>query len=85
MEPFRPEGGLPGGKNAHFIVASLGIGVASLAVDLFRAVDAFWKKRCWTSFGVLSFIIDLPNYMKFAFAAPDARKEGAPRPEKCLF
>jgi len=65
--------------------ASLGIGAVSLAVDLFRAVDAFWKKRCWAPFGVLPFIINLPTYMKFAFAAPDARKKGAPRPEKCLF
>jgi hypothetical protein len=43
---------------------SLWIGVVSLAVDLFRAVDSFWHRRCWAPFGILPFAINLPTYLK---------------------
>ncbi|MFH1103010.1 MAG: hypothetical protein V1714_04500 [Pseudomonadota bacterium] len=45
---------------------SLGIGTISLGVDLFRAADAFWHKRCWAPFGFLPFFINLPTYLKMA-------------------
>jgi hypothetical protein len=38
------------------------IGIISLAVDLFRAADAFLYKRCWAPFGIMPLIINLPTY-----------------------
>ena len=43
---------------------SLGIGVTSLAVDLFRMVDAAWHRRCWAPFGFLPLLINFPTYLK---------------------
>ncbi len=43
---------------------SLAIGVTSLAVDLFRMVDASWHRRCWAPFGFLPLVINLPTYLK---------------------
>ena len=43
---------------------SVGIGLVSLTVDLFRAVDSFWHKRCWAPFGFLPLVINLPTYLK---------------------
>lgn len=45
---------------------SLWIGMISLAVDMFRAVDSFWHRRCWAPFGMLPFAINLPTYLKIA-------------------
>ncbi|MFZ0131354.1 MAG: hypothetical protein WAK95_02350 [Desulfobacterales bacterium] len=42
---------------------TFGIGIVSLAVDLFRAADAFLNKRCWAPFGILPLIINLPTYI----------------------
>jgi hypothetical protein len=64
---------------------SLAIGAVSLAVDLFRVLDAFLKKRCWAPFGVLPFVINLPTYMKRAFVAPTARKDHASHRKSGLF
>jgi len=47
---------------------SLGIGIISLAVDLFRAFDAFRNKRCWAPFGFLPFMINFPTYIKLGSA-----------------
>jgi len=41
---------------------SLGIGVASLVVDLFRAVDSFLNKRCWAPLGIFPLLINMPTY-----------------------
>ena len=43
---------------------SLAIGALSLAVDLFRMVDAAWHRRCWAPFGFLPLLINLPTYLK---------------------
>ncbi len=55
---------------------SLWIGMVSLAVDLFRAVDAFWHKRCWPPFGMLPFAINLPTYLKIAAAKTKTTRPG---------
>jgi len=54
---------------------SLWIGMVSLAVDMFRAVDSFWHRRCWAPFGMLPFAINLPTYLKIA-----ARRLKTPKP-----
>ena len=43
---------------------SLTIGIISLVVDLFRAADAFWHRRCWAPFGFFPLMINLPTYLK---------------------
>jgi hypothetical protein len=43
---------------------SLAIGATSLAVDLFRLVDAAWHRRCWAPFGFLPLLINFPTYLK---------------------
>ena len=42
------------------------LGLTSLIVDLFRAVDAAWRRRCWAPFGLFPFLINLPTYLKKA-------------------
>jgi len=49
---------------------SLAIGVTSLAVDLFRLVDAAWHRRCWAPFGALPFLINFPTYLKRFYQSP---------------
>jgi hypothetical protein len=44
------------------------VGLTSFVVDLFRAVDAGWRKRCWAPFGLFPFLINLPTYLKNAFS-----------------
>lgn len=46
---------------------SLSIGAASLLVDLFRIVDAWWNHRCWAPFGFIPFVINMPTYLKRLF------------------
>ena len=46
---------------------SLGVGLTSLSVDLFRAVDSFWHRRCWAPFGFLPLAINIPTYFKRLF------------------
>jgi len=43
---------------------SVGIGLVSLLVDAFRAIDALWHRRCWAPFGFLPLLINLPTYLK---------------------
>jgi len=43
---------------------SLAIGTISLLVDLFRAGDSAWHRRCWAPFGFLPMIINFPTYLK---------------------
>lgn len=43
---------------------SLGLGLLSLAVDIFRMLDSAWHRRCWAPLGVFPFIINLPTYLK---------------------
>lgn len=38
------------------------MGTISLIVDLFRAIDAFWMKRCWAPFGIMPFVVNVPTY-----------------------
>jgi hypothetical protein len=56
---------------------SLWIGIVSLAVDMFRAVDSFWNRRCWAPFGMLPFAINLPTYLKIGTTRLKARKPGS--------
>ena len=46
---------------------SLGVGLVSLTVDLFRAGDSFWNRRCWAPFGFLPLVINVPTYFKRLF------------------
>jgi hypothetical protein len=39
------------------------MGMISLMVDLFRAVDAVLMKRCWAPFGILPFVVNMPTYL----------------------
>ena len=39
------------------------IGTISLIIDLFRAVDAAWMKRCWAPFGLMPFVVNAPTYL----------------------
>jgi len=59
---------------------SLWIGMVSLAVDLFRAVDSFWHRRCWAPFGMLPFAINLPTYLKIGAMKLKTKKTG---PQPC--
>ncbi len=43
---------------------SLAMGTASLVVDIFRAFDAAFNRRCWAPLGVFPFILNLPTYLK---------------------
>ena len=43
---------------------SLGIGMVSFSVDVFRAVDSAWNHRCWAPFGFMPMTINLPTYLK---------------------
>lgn len=56
---------------------SLWIGMVSLAVDMFRAVDSFWHRRCWAPFGMLPFAINLPTYLKIAARRLKTQKPGS--------
>ncbi len=59
---------------------SLAIGITSLAVDLFRLVDAAWHRRCWAPFGFLPLVINLPTYLKrlYQFSAVSSDKPSEP-------
>ena len=46
---------------------SLAIGMISLLVDIFRAIDSLWHKRCWAPFGIMPLIINVPTYLKRIF------------------
>ena len=46
---------------------SLGIGMVSFAVDMFRAVDSALNNRCWAPFGFMPIAINLPTYLKRIF------------------
>ena len=46
---------------------SLGLGLLSLAVDIFRMIDSAWHRRCWAPLGVFPFIINLPTYLKLTW------------------
>ncbi len=43
---------------------SLALGVASLLVDLFRAWDAAFNRRCWAPLGIFPLVLNLPTYLK---------------------
>lgn len=43
---------------------SLGVGILSLAVDIFRMIDSAWHRRCWAPLGLFPLIINLPSYGK---------------------
>ncbi len=57
---------------------SLGLGAVSLAVDLFRAVDAFVNKRCWAPFGLLPAVINFPTYLKIGIKKIKAGRSAKP-------
>jgi len=61
---------------------SLAIGTISLSVDIFRAVDAAWHRRCWAPFGFLPLIINTPTYLKRLFQS--RRVYTGSRPEKSV-
>ncbi|MDY6971226.1 MAG: hypothetical protein SV775_02745 [Thermodesulfobacteriota bacterium] len=46
---------------------ALVMGTISLIVDLFRALDAAWMKRCWAPFGIMPFVVNLPTYLNRVF------------------
>ena len=46
---------------------SLGVGLTSFSVDMFRAVDSYWHRRCWAPFGFLPLAINIPTYFKRLF------------------
>ena len=46
---------------------SLGIGLISLSVDIFRAIDSYWNRRCWAPFGFMPLAINIPTYLKRIF------------------
>ena len=46
---------------------SLGIGLVSFLVDMFRAVDSALNHRCWAPFGFMPIAINLPTYLKRIF------------------
>ena len=56
---------------------SLWIGMLSLAVDMFRAVDSFWHRRCWAPLGMLPFAINLPTYLKIGTTKLKAKRPGS--------
>lgn len=39
------------------------MGTISLIIDLFRAFDSFWMKRCWAPFGIMPFAVNAPTYL----------------------
>jgi hypothetical protein len=43
------------------------MGLTSLLVDLFRAIDAAWHRRCWAPVGLFPLLINLPTYIKKIF------------------
>jgi len=43
---------------------SLGIGLTSFTIDIFRAADACRHKRCWAPVGIVPLAINIPTYMK---------------------
>jgi hypothetical protein len=51
---------LPGLIARHFAFL---MGTTSLVIDLFRAVDAAWMKRCWAPFGLMPFVVNAPTYL----------------------
>jgi len=57
---------------------SLGIGLLSLVVDLFRAVDSFWHRRCWAPFGFLPMVINIPTYFKRLFLSTKSATDSIP-------
>ena len=56
---------------------SLWIGMVSLVVDLFRALDSFWHRRCWAPFGLLPFAINSPTYLKMWATRLKTKKAGS--------
>jgi hypothetical protein len=46
---------------------SLGIGLVSFSVDMFRAIDSALNHRCWAPFGFMPIAINLPTYLKRIF------------------
>ena len=55
---------------------SLGIGIISLSVDVFRAIDSFWNKRCWAPFGFMPLVINIPTYLKRIFQNGEQKPAG---------
>ena len=39
------------------------MGTISLTIDLFRALDSLWMKRCWAPFGIMPFVVNGPTYL----------------------
>jgi len=54
---------------------SLGFGFTSFAVDIFRAGDSLWHKRCWAPFGFIPLAINIPTYLKRLFQGSKAGDE----------
>lgn len=58
---------------------SLGIGLVSFSVDMFRAVDSALNHRSWAPFGFMPIAINLPTYLKRIFQkAPSKPTDGKP-------
>ncbi len=63
---------------------SLTIGTVSLLIDLFRAADALWHRRCWAPFGFMPFAINLPTYLKRLFQRTGLMSQNGTRKIKNL-
>jgi hypothetical protein len=60
--------------------ASLGIGLSSFTVDIFRAVDACCRRRCWAPFGFMPLVINTPTYLKRLVKGSEPLPETGLRP-----
>jgi len=55
---------------------SLGIGLVSISVDMFRAVDSALNHKCWAPFGFMPIAINLPTYLKRIFQRKSSKLAG---------
>lgn len=53
---------------------SLGIGLVSFSVDMFRAIDSALNHRCWAPFGFMPIAINLPTYLKRIFQRKSSKE-----------
>ncbi|MEW6671171.1 MAG: hypothetical protein AB1427_05670 [Thermodesulfobacteriota bacterium] len=57
---------------------SLGMGILSLAVDIFRMIDSAWHRRCWAPLGMFPLLINLPTYLKLIWTRVASSAKASP-------